>query len=266
MTLSEQLFQIAAIDPDSPIGIALKLVAEKVSKDETRKAGGRSRTAKWREKHPPKCHSDSHGDVTVTHHGDVTVTVTEKCIDTNTYTFIDNNITALTELDRLHSAKTKKTARGTRLPESWRASFEDREYARAAGFSEEQIDRMEEDYRDYWIAQPGSKGLKNNWPATWRRWVRTAAERLPRHSNVSLFPAKPKPLTQKEANRAAALAGLDAIINGTLQLNIDPNADGGGLLRPVSRVLPASQPNYGVSGGSDGYVHDLPGKSSQGGL
>ena len=27
-------------------------------------------------------------------------------------------------------------------------------------------------YRDYWIAQPGVKGRKANWPATWRNWVR----------------------------------------------------------------------------------------------
>jgi len=28
-------------------------------------------------------------------------------------------------------------------------------------------------FRDYWIAQPGSKGLKADWFATWRNWVRT---------------------------------------------------------------------------------------------
>jgi hypothetical protein len=27
-------------------------------------------------------------------------------------------------------------------------------------------------FRDYWIAQPGSKGLKADWMATWRNWVR----------------------------------------------------------------------------------------------
>ncbi len=27
-------------------------------------------------------------------------------------------------------------------------------------------------FRDYWIAQPGSKGLKADWLATWRNWVR----------------------------------------------------------------------------------------------
>ena len=27
-------------------------------------------------------------------------------------------------------------------------------------------------FRDYWIAQPGQKGVKTDWTATWRNWVR----------------------------------------------------------------------------------------------
>ncbi|WP_424807696.1 hypothetical protein [Rhodococcus sp. 27YEA15] len=29
-------------------------------------------------------------------------------------------------------------------------------------------------FRDYWIAQPGAKGVKLDWDATWRNWVRRA--------------------------------------------------------------------------------------------
>jgi len=29
---------------------------------------------------------------------------------------------------------------------------------------------------DYWRAQPGAKGRKSDWPATWRNWMRRAAE------------------------------------------------------------------------------------------
>ena len=25
---------------------------------------------------------------------------------------------------------------------------------------------------DYWIAQPGQKGVRTNWDATWRNWMR----------------------------------------------------------------------------------------------
>jgi len=27
-------------------------------------------------------------------------------------------------------------------------------------------------FKDYWIAQPGQKGVKLDWEATWRNWVR----------------------------------------------------------------------------------------------
>jgi hypothetical protein len=33
---------------------------------------------------------------------------------------------------------------------------------------------------DYWRAQPGAKGRKTDWPATWRNWIRRAAEQGPR--------------------------------------------------------------------------------------
>lgn len=33
-----------------------------------------------------------------------------------------------------------------------------------------------EKFRDYWAAQPGQKGVKTDWPATWRNWVRRVAE------------------------------------------------------------------------------------------
>lgn len=33
-------------------------------------------------------------------------------------------------------------------------------------------EKVFEDFRDYWIAIAGSKGVKVNWDATWQRWVR----------------------------------------------------------------------------------------------
>ena len=36
--------------------------------------------------------------------------------------------------------------------------------------------KQAEIFRDYWVAQPGVKGRKANWSATWRNWVRRASE------------------------------------------------------------------------------------------
>ena len=31
-------------------------------------------------------------------------------------------------------------------------------------------------FADHWAAQPGQKGVKADWPATWRNWIRRAVE------------------------------------------------------------------------------------------
>lgn len=55
-----------------------------------------------------------------------------------------------------------------------------------AWFEQEQLGSVingraeHEKFMDYWRAQPGVKGRKLDWPATWRNWMRTAAERAPR--------------------------------------------------------------------------------------
>lgn len=42
-------------------------------------------------------------------------------------------------------------------------------------------------FRDYWAALPGQKGVKTDWPATWRNWVRRAAESLPAARTADVF-------------------------------------------------------------------------------
>ena len=34
------------------------------------------------------------------------------------------------------------------------------------------VRKVAEQFKDYWIAQPGQKGVKLDWDATWRNWVR----------------------------------------------------------------------------------------------
>jgi hypothetical protein len=65
-----------------------------------------------------------------------------------------------------------KTTRGTRLPEDWAPSQTLVAWAKA---STPNVGRLESDsFVDYWHARPGSGGLKTNWDATWRNWMRRA--------------------------------------------------------------------------------------------
>lgn len=63
---------------------------------------------------------------------------------------------------------------GSRLPENWRPSEPDCNFA-ACHFLN--IEAVAANFRDYWIAQPGAKGRKTDWSATWRNWCRREAER-----------------------------------------------------------------------------------------
>ena len=74
------------------------------------------------------------------------------------------------------TSKAEAKATASRLPADWSASADDIEFCKA-----ERPDlvpaQTEQRFRDYWIAQPGVKGRKTDWPATWRNWVRN--ERAP---------------------------------------------------------------------------------------
>lgn len=73
--------------------------------------------------------------------------------------------------DARPTAKPKRRTTGTRLPEDWTPSPDLIAWTRAnapAAASDREVER----FRDYWTAQPGSKGRKTSWDATWRNWAR----------------------------------------------------------------------------------------------
>ena len=65
----------------------------------------------------------------------------------------------------------KEQQRGTRLP----AQVENiQEWVNFCQTERPDLifDKVYSQFRDYWIAQPGQKGVKLDWDATWRNWVR----------------------------------------------------------------------------------------------
>lgn len=67
--------------------------------------------------------------------------------------------------------------RATRIAADWLPNDDDRNFAVGQGFADDDIARMAANFRDYWIAKSGRDASKIDWPATWRRWVRTETER-----------------------------------------------------------------------------------------
>jgi uncharacterized protein YdaU (DUF1376 family) len=64
-----------------------------------------------------------------------------------------------------------KPAPATRLPADWEPSPDDIAFCKATR-PELNPSHVADEFRDYWIAAPGAKGRKVDWPATWRNWVR----------------------------------------------------------------------------------------------
>lgn len=62
-------------------------------------------------------------------------------------------------------------SRGTRLPQDWEPDDNLKTWA-SKEKPDVDVDASVEAFRDYWIAIPGSKGVKLDWDSTFRNWVR----------------------------------------------------------------------------------------------
>lgn len=92
--------------------------------------------------------------------------------------------------------KAKPAALATRLPADWMPSYDDARFC-ASERKDLNIDTTASRFRDYWIAQPGVKGRKLDWSATWRNWVRNEKQQA-RTSPASYESAKDR--SRREAS------------------------------------------------------------------
>ena len=86
-------------------------------------------------------------------------------------------------------------ARGARIPDGWQPDQALADWTRAnapAAANALEVER----FRDYWAAQPGTKGRKADWAATWRNWARRCQEQ---HTQPSRGPA-PRSTTDDRVN------------------------------------------------------------------
>lgn len=82
---------------------------------------------------------------------------------------------SLKEKERCETAPTARP-RGTRLPTGWAPSDDLLHWTRTEKPGIDPLQTLEK-FRDHWAAQPGQKGVKTDWDATWRNWVRNEIPR-----------------------------------------------------------------------------------------
>lgn len=68
----------------------------------------------------------------------------------------------------------KRSVRGHRLPVDWRPLPDDQPGALAKLGGSPALEQEILKFHDYWKAQPGQRGVKLDWDATWRNWIRNA--------------------------------------------------------------------------------------------
>jgi hypothetical protein len=155
----------AGIDPVEATILIARAGIEMAPPADTRTAGARRQSA-WRERNKPS------------------QTVSQRRDDETSQSVSNRNEASQSNASQNPpistskiSKESKRQNRGTRIAGDWTLSEADRAFAKAEGFSDWEIQREVQKFRDYWTACAGSKGVKLDWPATWRQWIRSGAER-----------------------------------------------------------------------------------------
>ncbi|HSE46366.1 MAG TPA: hypothetical protein VLA89_13655 [Gemmatimonadales bacterium] len=92
-----------------------------------------------------------------------------------------------TDTDTDTEQKRGAAKRGQRLPDDFVIADEMWSWADKQGFDHDWVVRETERFADYWWAVPGQRGVKLDWAATWRNWLRRAADDRPK---LTVVPAK----------------------------------------------------------------------------
>lgn len=79
-----------------------------------------------------------------------------------------------------------ESATASRLPADWSPSQADEDFLRTER-PDLRLELTADRFRDYWIAQPGVKGRKTDWSATWRNWVRNERTQEKANQNPDKF-------------------------------------------------------------------------------
>jgi len=159
-----------------------------------------------------------------------------------------SNITNNLSLEReAPQEKRPRTNRGHRLPEDWHPADPDQavgvQLLGREGFANEVAK-----FRDYWAAKPGQGGVKLDWNATFRNWIRNARPVSGQQTA--------KPLTAHQIERQTSRDILD---------DLDAVAARGDSRQDHPGFLPGdpSKRPQGLRSGIGGDVIDLPAISYQ---
>lgn len=142
-----------------------------------------------------------------------------------------------------------ENAGGTRLPEDWEPSGEDRLAAKRAGLDNGELIEEAGKYLAHWTDCTGQKAFKKDWPRTWRNWCGNAA----RYRGKPQAPKNEPKASIAGPNTAAAVEALSALMEPAGAVLVRElfcaNRDlDRFILLALADNLTGIQDNYGISG------------------
>jgi len=138
-------------------------------------------------------------------------------------------VSGLTTFEPSGDTSGEPRERATRLPPQWTPDPDD--VLRAAEQIGEQRTLIEiEKFHDYWRAVPGAKGRKLDWSATFRNWIRRAAESKPRHDRPDAH--RPSKLDHFDDIARAMAASRNGAVEPDRGDRFDPGVESGGRYLP----------------------------------
>lgn len=132
------------------------------------------------------------------------------------------------------------TARGSRLPNEWKLPKAWGEEAMAIDptWTPEHVRFEADKFRDYWVAVSGKQGLKLDWPATWRNWVRNAGPMRAEKRGGGAWWMSPESRLSKARENGVG-DPLPGESDASYQTRIQAAIDNGGK-PPAPRALPVT--------------------------
>jgi hypothetical protein len=116
-------------------------------------------------------------------------------IDNNFFTVVSGVLAerlqdAIPETERETETKKEKKTLGKRLANDFSFPLEWEQFCKETR-PELHPTRTFDQFKDYWIAQAGQKGVKLDWFATWRNWVRTTHAPKPNPADIGRVTVPP---------------------------------------------------------------------------
>jgi hypothetical protein len=199
MTPAQYIMQMAALGlPAEHLPAALEMLETMLDSAkapyEAYRVKERERKREWRElkglSRPLTGHDGTKTDVDI-HETETSRTVPDSVPHIDNYTTTRNNTDKSVLIQTAPSKHERRISRGTRLPADFSPLPNILELGRSLDLTDDEYWQSIARFKDHFPAQPGQRGIKLDWQATCRNWIRETADRKKAKTHGSNRTASP---------------------------------------------------------------------------